>query len=66
MVFMTDPFAKVFKDIGKMFTRLSNMIIYVAERTLSAKDYIDFVNEFTEKSDEDKLIEQLLKNNDKE
>lgn len=66
MVFMNDPIEKVFKDICKVLTRLSNMIVYVAERTLSAKDYIDFVNEFTEKSDEDKLIEQLLKNNDKE
>ena len=66
MVFMNDPIVKVFKDIGKAFIRLSNMILYVAERTLSAKDYIDFVNEFTEKSDEDKLIEQLFKSNDKE
>ena len=62
---MNDPMKKIFEDIGKAFTRLSNMIIYVAERTMSAKDYIDFVNEFTEKSDEDKLIEQILKSNDK-
>lgn len=62
---MNDPFKKLFEDISKTLIKLSNMIVFVAERTLSAKDYMDFIKEFAEKSVEDKLIEQILKSNDK-
>lgn len=46
-----DPYQKAFDDIAKAFTKLRDMILWIAKRTLSAKDFEDFVNEFTEKAD---------------
>ena len=37
-----------FKDIVKSLNKLSRMIVWVAERTLSAKDFLMFTDEFSE------------------
>ena len=61
---MHDPYEKVWQDIGKALKTLSNMIAWLAKRTLSVKDYMDFADEFAEKkadSMEDLLTEMLKK-----
>ena len=49
---MNDPYEKAWESIGKALSAQSKMILWIAERTLSVKDYIEFVNEFTEKKEE--------------
>ena len=61
---MHDPYEKVWQDIGKALKTLSNMIAWLAKRTLSVKDYMDVADEFAEKkadSMEDLLTEMLKK-----
>lgn len=40
--------ASAFKDIAKCLDKLSRMIVWVAQRTLSAKEFIMFTDEFSE------------------
>lgn len=46
---MNDPYKEVFEDIAKAFNAHRDMIDWIAKRTLSAKDYIEFVDEFTKR-----------------
>ena len=43
---MKDSYEKVLDEIGKALTSYSKMILWIAERTLSAKDFKEFVDEF--------------------
>ena len=60
---MKDPYEKEWKYIGKVLSAQSKMILWIAERILSAKDYKEFVNEFTKKSEDnhDELLDVLSK-----
>ncbi len=49
---MNDPYKKIFEDIVKAINKSNEMIVWISKRTLSAKDYIEFVNEFTEKKED--------------
>ena len=56
---MSDPYEKVWESIGKALSAQSKMILWIAERTLSAKDFKEFVDEFTKKpkDNHDELID---------
>lgn len=59
---MKDPYESTWKDIGNALTTYSNMILWIAERTLSVKDYKEFVDAFTNKKHEDdELIDFLCR-----
>lgn len=59
---MKDPYEKVLDEIGKALTSYSKMILWIAERTLSVKDYKEFIDEFTKKDGHyDELIDFLRK-----
>ena len=65
---MNDPYRKVHEDIAMALTKLSNMIVWLAKRTLSVKDYMDFADEFTEekKNDTDEILSELLSKKERE
>ena len=46
---MSDPYEKAWEAIEKALTAQSRMILWIAERTLSAKDFKEFVDEFAKK-----------------
>lgn len=46
---MNDPYEKAWEAIEKALSAQSKMILYIAERTLSAKDFKEFVDEFAKK-----------------
>lgn len=48
---MNDPYEKAWESIGKALSTQSKMVLWIAERTLSAKDYKEFVDEFAKKED---------------
>lgn len=60
---MADPYRKAWESIGKALSVQSNMILWIAERALSAKEYKEFVDEFTKKpeGDNDESLDFLLK-----
>ncbi len=43
--------ASTFNDITKCLSKLSRMIVWVAERTLSAKEFIMFTDEFSKEKE---------------
>ena len=45
---MNDPYEKVWKSIDENFKRTNKMIILLAERALSVKEYKEFAKEFEE------------------
>ena len=49
---MTDPYKKTWESIGKALSVQSKMILWIAERTLSAKDFQEFVDEFAKKPED--------------
>ena len=49
---MNDPYKKICEDIVKAINKSNEMIVWISKRTLSAKDYIEFVNKFTEKKED--------------
>lgn len=54
---MNDPYEKAWESIGKALSTQSKMVLWIAERTLSAKDFKEFADEFAKKSgDHDELI----------
>ena len=58
---MKDQYAEVWEEITKAFNKQSKMIVELAARTLSVKDYKEFVDEFSKKEDnKDDLIEDLM------
>lgn len=46
------PFEKLLKEICEALNKLIKMVIFVAERTLSAKEFTEFTEEFTKKTDQ--------------
>lgn len=46
---MKDPYLKLAEDINKTINKLANMIDFVAKRTMTTKDYLEFMDEFAEK-----------------
>lgn len=59
---MTDPYHKVFDDISKALATQTKMIAWIAERTLSVKDYKEFINEFDKKpNDRNELLDSIRK-----
>lgn len=59
---MNDPYKKVFDDIVKAFNKHFKMIDYLAQHTLTAKEYIEFANEFSTKTDTNKdSVAELMK-----
>ena len=49
---MNDPYEKAWEAIGKALSVQSKMVLWIAERTLSAKDFMEFVNEFAKKQED--------------
>lgn len=60
---MNDPYEKVWESIEKTLSAQSKMILWIAERTLSAKEFMEFVDEFAKKteSNHDELLDFLRK-----
>ena len=60
---MNDPYEKAWESIRKALSAQSKMVLWIAERTLSAKDFKEFVDEFAEKSEDkhDDLIDFIRK-----
>ena len=58
---MNDPYEKTWESIGKALSTQSKMVLWIAERILSAKDFKEFVDEFSKKSEDnrDELIDFL-------
>jgi len=56
---MNDPYEKAWESIGKALSAQSKMILWIAERTLSTKDFKEFVDEFAKKpkDNHDELID---------
>ena len=60
---MTDQYKKAWESIRKALSEQSRMILWIAERTLSAKEFKEFVDEFAKKPEDnhDELLDFLLK-----
>lgn len=60
---MSDPYKKAWESIVKTLSTESKMILWIAERTLSAKDFQEFINEFTKKPEDnyDELVNFIRK-----
>lgn len=60
---MSDPYKKAWESIGKALSTQSKMILWIAERTLSAKDFQEFIDEFTKKPEDnhDELLDFIRK-----
>ena len=46
---MSDPYEKAWEAIEKALSSQSKMVLWIAERTLSAKEFMEFINEFKKK-----------------
>ncbi len=49
---MTDPYKKTWESIAEALSAQSKMIIWIAKRTLSAKDFQEFIDEFAKKPED--------------
>ena len=59
---MNDPYEKAWESICKALSAQSKMVLWIAERTLSAKDFKAFVDEFAKKPDNhDELLDFIRK-----
>ena len=60
---MKDPYKDVFDSIVEALNAQIKMITWIAERTLSVKDYKEFVDEFAKKpkDNHDELIDFIRK-----
>lgn len=47
---MKNPYQKPFDDVAKALATQTKMIAWIAERTLSVKDYKEFIDEFAKKT----------------
>ena len=45
---MKDATEKLFEDIEKVLTKLGNMIVWIAQRTLTNKEFREFCDKFVE------------------
>lgn len=50
---MKDPYEKAWDSITKVFNTFIDMIVWIAQRTLTAKEFQEFLDEFNEKSEHD-------------
>lgn len=63
-----DPYERTFKDIVEYINQVVDMVLWIAKRTLTVKDYTEFYEEFSEKerkTPSDELI-GMLKEDKKE
>ena len=60
---MNDLYEKAWKSIGTALSTQSKMVLWIAERTLSAKDFNEFVDEFAKKPKDkrDELLDFMRK-----
>lgn len=60
---MNDPYEKAFEAIGKALSAQSKMVLWIAERTLSAKEFQEFIDEFAKKpkDNHDELLDYIRK-----
>ena len=60
---MKDPYENTWKEICNALSTYGNMILWIAERTLSVKDYKEFADTFTKKdnNNDDELIEFICR-----
>lgn len=60
---MIDQYKKAFESVAEALSQQSKMILLIAERTLSAKDFKEFVDEFAKKPEDnhDELLDFLRK-----
>ena len=60
---MNDPYEKAWETIGKALSTQSKIVLWIAERTLSAKDFKEFLDEFAKKPEDnhDELLDFLRK-----
>lgn len=60
---MIDPYKKAWESVGKALLTQSKMILWIAERTLYAKDFQEFVDEFAKKPEDnyDELLDFIRK-----
>lgn len=60
---MTDPSKKAWESTGEALSAQSKMIFWIAERTLSAKEFKEFVDEFAKKPEDnhDELLDFLIR-----
>ena len=56
---MNDPYKIVFDEIAKAIQKQTKMIAWLAERTMSVKDYLEFTEEFKKKKEDDDIISCL-------
>ena len=63
MSWMNDPYEKAWEAIWEALSTQSKMILWIAERTLSAKDFKEFVDKFTKRSKDnhDELLDFIRK-----
>jgi hypothetical protein len=59
---MTHPY-EVWESIGKALSLQSKMILWIAERTLSAKEFQEFADEFVKQPEDNReeLLSEILK-----
>ena len=60
---MNDPYEKTWESIGQALSTQLKMTLWIAERTLSMKDFKEFVDEFAKKPDDnhDELLDFIRK-----
>ena len=60
---MKDPYEKAWESIGKALSTQSMMVLWIAERTLSVKDFKEFVKEFAKNPEDnhDELLDFIRK-----
>ena len=57
---MEDPYKKLYEDLSKALTKLADMIVWVAKRTLSVSEFEQLVKEFEEER-EKRPIDDLIR-----
>jgi len=58
---MNDPYKQVFESISEAIKKHTEMIVWIAERTLSVKEYKEFIDEFENKRDDKREILKFVK-----
>ena len=53
---MNDPYKEVFESISNTIKEHADMIVWLAERTLSVKEFKELIDKFGNKKDDDKII----------
>lgn len=58
---MTDPYQKFYESITKALNKQTEMIVWIAKRVLTAKEFAEFVDEFAEKPDKKTEVLDAMK-----